>query len=168
MFSILLVPKTVLRSAIRAFPCNSVTGHSPDVIVHTVLTDSKTASALPAEGGFFSAAVTLALFGPDAFFPVCRDFFMDAHGSFKGRFGIRWECGQPPHHGQSVRSCPTGGSQVFHQMHRVGNRGHYLVKDSAAQLLRLSPGLGNPGENSIKREKVFEGKGSFSVGRFLS
>jgi len=55
----LLVAVSVLPAAIRAFPGNSVAGHSPLVFIHTGLADGKSAPAIPAEHEGLSAAMAL-------------------------------------------------------------------------------------------------------------
>jgi hypothetical protein len=53
-------------------PGDGIAGHSPEVFFHAILTDFKSAAALPAKGKFPAAAVAKmqALFA--AFFPVSR------------------------------------------------------------------------------------------------
>jgi hypothetical protein len=54
-----LVAETVLPSAIGALPCNAITGHAPQILVHAILANSETAAAPPAEHEFFATAYTL-------------------------------------------------------------------------------------------------------------
>jgi len=56
---ILLIAISVLFSTIRAFPGNSVTGHSPLIFIHAFLAHGKPAPAIPAEYKFLVAAMTL-------------------------------------------------------------------------------------------------------------
>jgi len=67
-----LVAKPILLSAVRTLPGDGIAGHAPQVFFHTILTDLKTAAALPAKGKFPAAAMAKmhALF--TAFFPVSR------------------------------------------------------------------------------------------------
>jgi hypothetical protein len=53
----LLVPKSILFPAVRALPGDGIAGHAPNVLRHTVLTDTKSAAAPPAKGKFPAAAV---------------------------------------------------------------------------------------------------------------
>jgi hypothetical protein len=53
----LLIPKPILRPAIRTIPGNSITGHSPDIFIHAHLADGKPAPAGPGERGDFPAAM---------------------------------------------------------------------------------------------------------------
>jgi hypothetical protein len=65
----LLISQSVLFSAIRTLPGDAVAGHSPEILCHTVLADTKTApAALPAKRKFPLAAVTHHM-GGSAFFP---------------------------------------------------------------------------------------------------
>lgn len=71
----LLVPKTVLVSAIRALPCDAVTRHSPYIFLHTFLADKKAAPTGPAKWKYSLAAMALRCFHSAAFFPVgCPGF----------------------------------------------------------------------------------------------
>jgi len=63
----LLVAKTVLLAAVRALPGDAVAGHAPHVFIHTLLTDSETAPAGPAERGYFPAAMTGLIPGSEPF-----------------------------------------------------------------------------------------------------
>jgi len=54
-----LIAISVLFSTIRAFPGNSVTGHSPLIFIHAFLAHGKPAPAIPAEYKFLVAAMTL-------------------------------------------------------------------------------------------------------------
>jgi len=51
-------------------PSDGIAGHAPQVFHHTVLTDIKTAAALPAKGKFSAAAVAKMPKLPASFFPV--------------------------------------------------------------------------------------------------
>jgi len=53
----LLVPKPILVPAVRALPGDGIAGHAPQVFCHTILTDSKSAAALPTKGELPAAAV---------------------------------------------------------------------------------------------------------------
>ena len=68
----LLVAKSILSSAVRALPGDGIAGHAPEVFFHTILTDFKSAAALPAKGKFPAAAMANlhALFA--VLFPVSR------------------------------------------------------------------------------------------------
>jgi len=55
----LLVAVSVLTTAVRAFPGDSVAGHPPLVLIHTGLADGESASAIPAEHEGLSAAMAL-------------------------------------------------------------------------------------------------------------
>jgi hypothetical protein len=58
-YGCLLVPESILITAIRALPGDAVAGHAPNVIVHTFLANFKTAAATPAENELPAAAVAL-------------------------------------------------------------------------------------------------------------
>lgn len=53
----LLIAKSVLGTAVRALPGNPVAGHSPLIVIHTLLAHGKPAPALPAEHELKAAAM---------------------------------------------------------------------------------------------------------------
>jgi len=55
---ILLISKAVLSAAIRTFPGDAVAGHTPEIFLHAVLADGKSAPASPAERRGRAAAGT--------------------------------------------------------------------------------------------------------------
>ena len=55
----LLVAEPIVITAVRAFPGYSVAGHAPKVLVHACLTNTETATAMPAEKELSAAAHTL-------------------------------------------------------------------------------------------------------------
>jgi hypothetical protein len=65
-----LIAQPVLFSAVRALPGNSVTGHTPEVFFQAVLTQRKTASAVPAKGEFFLTAMADLICGFISFFSI--------------------------------------------------------------------------------------------------
>jgi len=66
----LLVSIAVLVSAIRTLPGNTITGHSPEVFLHTVLADRESATTSPAERRMLAAA------GAGTFFCYTALFFV--------------------------------------------------------------------------------------------
>ena len=66
----LLVAKPIILLAIRAFPGNTVTRHSPKIFQHTILTNGEAASALPAKRSVTPTTVAINLFCPASFFPI--------------------------------------------------------------------------------------------------
>ncbi|MFH2075915.1 MAG: hypothetical protein ABIJ57_11330, partial [Pseudomonadota bacterium] len=66
----LLVSKTVLATAVRALPGNSIAGHSPEIFFHAVLAYGKSAPASPAERSCPVAAVAIDFFGFITLLPV--------------------------------------------------------------------------------------------------
>lgn len=68
----LLIPETVLCSAVRADPGDAVAGKAPEILHHAVLADGEAAPALPGKGRHGPAAVAGALPGPSPLIPVGR------------------------------------------------------------------------------------------------
>jgi len=64
--TLLLIPKPVLRPAVRAFPGNPVAGHAPYIFIHAFLADGKPAPACPGKRGNLPAAVAGSAFCPAA------------------------------------------------------------------------------------------------------
>ena len=54
----LLIPESVLLSAVGALPGNAVTGHPPQIFLHAGHADTEAAPALPAEWERLPAAMT--------------------------------------------------------------------------------------------------------------
>jgi len=54
-----LIPEIILSSTVRALPGYSIARHPPEIFIHAVLTNCKTAPAFPEKRGFFTAAVTV-------------------------------------------------------------------------------------------------------------
>jgi len=54
----LLIAEPVLATTVRTLPGNSVAGHPPQVFLHAVLANAKTAATAPAKGELIAAAVT--------------------------------------------------------------------------------------------------------------
>jgi len=54
-----LVTISVLITTIGTFPCNTIAGHAPLIIIHAFLAHGKPASAIPAKHKGFTAAMTL-------------------------------------------------------------------------------------------------------------
>jgi hypothetical protein len=73
----LLITKSILCTAIRAFPGDTVAGHSPLVFIHAILANSKSAAAGPAERECLAAAV--ALFCASSFFSFFSFFSIGLH-----------------------------------------------------------------------------------------
>ena len=59
---ILLVAESVLIAAVRALPGNIVAAHSPDILVHALLTDAEAAATAPAESKNLIAAMAQVFF----------------------------------------------------------------------------------------------------------
>ena len=55
----LLVPKSILIAAIRTLPGDAVAGQAPNVFMHALLADLKSAAAAPAENKLPAAAMAL-------------------------------------------------------------------------------------------------------------
>ena len=62
----LLIAEPVLGTAVRALPGDTVAGKSPYIFIHAILTDVKTAAALPAEAKLPAAAMAWRRFLPPA------------------------------------------------------------------------------------------------------
>jgi putative intracellular protease/amidase len=67
-----LIAETIIIVAVRAFPGYSIACHSPQIVHHALLTDGKSATALPVERRALSTAMTITLCGLTAFFSVSR------------------------------------------------------------------------------------------------
>jgi len=52
-----LITESILFSAVRALPGDGIAGHTPYIFFHTILADTETASASPAEAKFYATAV---------------------------------------------------------------------------------------------------------------
>jgi len=69
-----LVAESVLGTAVRALPVNSVAGHAPDIIQHASLANGKTAAAAPGKWYNLAAELAFSVFCPaSAFFPEPGD-----------------------------------------------------------------------------------------------
>jgi hypothetical protein len=73
----LLIPIAILRTAIRALPGNTIAGHTPHILQHTLLTYAETTSAGPAEKRYGTAAIALPVRSPPS---------LAAITAFSGRF----------------------------------------------------------------------------------
>jgi len=54
-----LIAESVLLAAVGTLPGDAIAGHAPQVLVHALLADAESATALPAEHEALSAALTL-------------------------------------------------------------------------------------------------------------
>jgi hypothetical protein len=52
-----LVAESILPATVRALPGDGIAGHAPDIFLHTVLADTESTPAVPAEGKFPAAAM---------------------------------------------------------------------------------------------------------------
>ena len=75
-----LVAESILPSTVRALPGDGIAGHAPYIFFHTVLTDTESTPAPPAEGKLLAAAVAhmMALF--TVFSSIGRSYFRVFHG----------------------------------------------------------------------------------------
>jgi len=64
-----------LFSTIRALPGDSIAGHTPEVFLHTILANTKSASALPTKGQNGIATVTEKKPGFSSFSPAVSLIF---------------------------------------------------------------------------------------------
>jgi hypothetical protein len=72
-----LVAVSILLPTISALPGDSIAGHAPLIVIHTLLAYGKPTSAIPAKDKCFAAAVTLFYsFIPPLFFSL---FQLTAH-----------------------------------------------------------------------------------------
>jgi hypothetical protein len=69
---LLLVAKSILPSAIRALPGNSIARHSPDIFQHAILAYTEPATASPTKRQRPVTAVAVVLPGSAAFLSVFR------------------------------------------------------------------------------------------------
>jgi hypothetical protein len=77
-----LIAKPILISAVRALPGDGIAGHPPYIFFHTILADTETTPAPPAEAEFSAAAMASMLLFFAAFSPVCGLCCRIFHGSW--------------------------------------------------------------------------------------
>jgi len=74
-----LVAESILPSTVRALPGDGIAGHAPYIFFHTVLADTESTPALPAEGQFPAAAMA-NMMALTVFPPIGRSYFRVFHG----------------------------------------------------------------------------------------
>ena len=79
LFKTSLVAESILGPTIRALPGDSIAGHTPDILVHTVLTDTEVAPALPTKRKLPTAAVANLVALSTKFSSICRLYFRVFH-----------------------------------------------------------------------------------------
>jgi hypothetical protein len=75
-----LITESILFSAVRALPGDGIAGHTPYIFFHTILTDTETASAAPAEAKFSATAVARVYMLVASFSPTGALLYGIFHG----------------------------------------------------------------------------------------
>ena len=75
-----LVAESILPPTVRALPSDGIAGHAPNIFLHTVLADTESTAAAPAEEYLLAAAVANMMVLFTVLISIGRPYFGVFHG----------------------------------------------------------------------------------------